>query len=385
MRVAIVHPRLSRRGGIERYVYELSGRLARDHEVTLVIGTQEVPEPPGCRVAKLPYLPRPLWLSAVTFSVASWLFLRGRSFDLVNAHGASSFVQDVVTAHSCHRAWFRGSRAALARMSARWWLKVLNPLHYFAILIESVQYRPGGCRRVISVSTSVKRELGEQYGVPADRVVVIHSGVDLDEFHPSRRGGSRAEIRARHGIADGDLALLFLGNEFRRKGLETLLEALARDDLAEAKLFVAGADDPEPYRRLAGRLGLEGRVAFLGPTGEAARLYGAADVFVLPTRYEAFPLVVLEAMASGLPVVTTRTAGASELIEDGVDGVFLEDPSDAGALAACIRTLRSAEERRAMGGRARRRVEALSWERVAEETVAVFETARGPGGAPPLG
>jgi UDP-glucose:(heptosyl)LPS alpha-1,3-glucosyltransferase len=372
VRIALVFPRFHTRGGIERYLHRLAGELSRQHEVTLVVGSVEAEPPEGCRVIRVPFLPRPFWLAPISFSVMSWLRLRGLTFDIVNVHGASSFTQDVVTAHSCHRAWFRTSRAELMPLSRRWWLKVLNPIHYFTILTERIQFRRAGFRRVISVSRSVQRELTEQYGLPEDTIQVIHSGVDGNEFNPSNRSRHRAVVRARWGIGEHDLLLLFLGNEFRRKGLAVTLEALAGSGLSEAKLLVVGADEPAPYRRIAETLGVSDRVVFAGATSDAAPFYAAADVFVMPTRYEAFPLVVLEAMASGLPVVTTRTAGAAELIEDGVDGYLLDDPSDPGVLADQLRGLRNAAERERCGAQARARVEPFTWERVAGETIAVF-------------
>ena len=382
MRIAIVYPHFHRRGGIERYLCELVGELAREHEVTLVSGAPEAPLPEGCRSLRVPFVRRPLFLTAITFSFASWLALRGRRFDVVNAHGASCFRQDVVTAHSCHRAWFTRSRRQLAPGSGRWWLKVLNPLHYLTILVERIQLCGGRFRRVIAVSASVKQELMEHYAVPERAISVIHSGVNTREFDPAHRALHRAAVRERHGVGESELLLLFLGNEFRRKGLGKLLEALASGELGEAKLLVAGKDDPAPYRAAAERLGAMERVVFAGPTAEPARLYAAADVFVLPTSYEAFPLVVLEAMASGLPVVTTRTAGAAELIEHGVTGLLLEDPADVEGLVAAILRLRSEEERRAMGRRARERVEAFSWSRVARETIRGFEGLRPAQAAP---
>ena len=374
MRIALVYPVLSRRGGVERYLHQLGAELARAHDVTLIVGAQEEPAPPGCRVVRLPYLARPWFLASITFSVASWAYLLRARFDVVNVHGASGFTRGVVTAHSCHRAWYRASRDALPRGSARWWLKVLNPLHRLTMLIERIQYRGGRRAPVISVSSSVARELVREYGIPPEDVVVIHSGVDGREFTPEKGSAHRRAVRERHGLSDTDFLLLFLGNEFRRKGLTTVLRALAEPGLEDARLLVAGKDDPAPYRREAGRLGVAGRVLFVGPA-DAAQLYGAADVFVMPTRYEAFALVLLEAMASGLPVVTTRTAGATELIRDGLDGLLLGDPDDARSVAGAVRRLRVPAVRSAMAAHALERVAPYTWERVAAQTLDVFRRA----------
>ena len=171
--------------------------------------------------------------------------------------------------------------------------------------------------------------------------------------------------------------VLFVG-EYRRKGLATVIRALGALQDPHVHLLAVGKGDTEHYQALAAQAGIADRVTFAGPTGDIEQVFGAADLFAFPTYYEPFGMVITEAMASGLPVITSRSAGASEMITEGVSGLLLDRPGDAGELSRKIRHLLSrADLRKDMGLRARSAVSGYGWSQVAENTLRLYYRSLG--------
>jgi UDP-glucose:(heptosyl)LPS alpha-1,3-glucosyltransferase len=197
-----------------------------------------------------------------------------------------------------------------------------------------------GARTIIANSAMVKNEIIERYGTPAGRIHVVHNGVPAWRGEPALR----EETRARLGLAENDYALLFAGSGWERKGLGFALEAARR--VPGAKLFVAGRGK---------RRGLPkcDSATFLGPQSgaEMRALFSAVDVFVLPTLYDPFSNACLEALAAGLPVITTSANGFAEIVEPGVEGEILPEPADIPALVAAIAKWSDATRRQSIRGR----------------------------------
>lgn len=368
VRVAMSSFRFDYEGGIEGASYELAQRLSDRVEMTLVsTEVTPAPEPP---LTWLPVVARraPGFAIPVTYSAAATRALRGHSFDIVhNQGGCASRRQDVITAHSCHRAWWD------MKLHNNEVLRALaNPFHHAVLHVEQRNYRPDRFRRAIAVSPTVGRELTRFYGVDPDRITVIPNAVDVARFHPADAAARRARIRAAHGFADDDVVLLFVGKEFRRKGLKLVLDALSLLP-PQAKLLVVGGDDPAPFVAHARRLGIADRVVFAGHSSHVEDEFQAGDVFVFPTAYEPFGLVLLEAAASGLPVVTTNLGVAEEFIAPHENGAIIE--RDGASIAAALEPLvDDRDARRRMGARARRDAEGYtSWQTVADRTLAVYE------------
>jgi len=198
--------------------------------------------------------------------------------------------------------------------------------------------------------------------VPDARLAVVYNGVDLARFHPERRPTLRAGARAEAAVPRQTCALLFVGSGFARKGLDVAIEALARLDDRQARLLVLGRGDERPYRVLAERVGVSARVAWLGERADVERWYAAADVLVLPTRYEPFGNVHLEALASGLAVVTTTRAGGAELVASEYGAVV--PPDDSPAVARQVERLRCVDATD-LAVRARAAAEPFTYERQA--------------------
>ena len=204
---------------------------------------------------------------------------------------------------------------------------------------------------------------------------MIPNGVDLKIFTPANQPLYRDRIRQKHGISHSDRVLIFAGGDWERKGVPYIIEALSLLPRPDVKLFISGSGDEIFYGQLAELKQVRERIIFVSGSSNLWEYYAASDIFVFPTIYEPFGLVIVEAMASSLPVITSRVAGAADFMNDGVDCLLLNNPSDVNELATKIELLLSnAELRKTMAERARKTVEKLSWDQVAKKTLEVYNS-----------
>jgi len=263
----------------------------------------------------------------------------------------------------------------LASMRARGqsaWRMVRNPFHIFTHVRDRVRYRGRTHRAVVALSEAEAAELVATYGRVRPRIVVIPNGVDLEKFRPPS-DEERRTARSALGLGDEERVAVFVGHEFDRKGLSFAIGGLqhAEDVLL---LIIGGSDDIIAAANAeAQALGVGNRVLFLGPRYGLRSFLAASDMFVLPSAYEANALVVLEALASGLPVVTTRVGFAPEIIVDGVNG-FLVD-RDARQVGDRLEQLAALDDA-ALGAfrrRARESVEPYAWPAIARRYLDLAE------------
>lgn len=237
-------------------------------------------------------------------------------------------------------------QGSLKRLGVR-----INPHHRYVLKAGRAMYTSGKLKAVICISEMVKRNVMHHYGVPADRLHVIYGDIDNDRFHPRLRDEYRIAQRKALNIPDDAPVAIFVGSGFERKGAAGFLGAVARVNGLYG--LVVGHDKHLPrYRALAAKLGLAGRVIFTGGIKDVRPYYGASDVYLMPTLYEPFGLVFGEAMACGLPAITSPQAGAADWIRHGENG-FIVDPLDIASLASA---LERAIAEPAMGARAREAV-----------------------------
>ena len=345
MHIALVRRHCSlKKAGAERYCVNLFRGLQKlGHRVT-VIG-EGIDDELKEEVEFLPVAVNKLtsWTRNRSFAENCAKVARSQPFDLV--HGLSRVegldtyrLTDPMQTHWV-KVWYRHPVSR--------WLQQLNPRHRAIFELERKLYQPAGVRRVIVQSKLDARLLTEYFGVEESRIRRIVNGVDTNVFHPgvrSERAAVREELFRQFDTdattsrfsSDDTPLLVFASMDFRRKGLDSLLAAVAGLKDRETKLVVLGAGDIEGYRRIARSLGIERRVLFAGRQSSIARLYGAGDLFVLPTVYEPFPNVNLEAMACGTPVITTATAGGADIIEPGRNGYVIPDAWSVQALTEQI-------------------------------------------------
>ena len=225
-------------------------------------------------------------------------------------------------------------------------------------------------RLVIANSNRGREEIVRRFRLPGENIRVVRNGIDMARFPLDRKADARERFRTRFGISDAETVFLFVGSGFARKGVGTIARAarlLAERGRMAFRIVLVGKGDPSTCVRLAGHA--FDRLLFTGPIPGADDLFLGADAFVFPTFYEPFSNACLEAMAAGLPVITTRVNGASEVIAEGESGFLLEDPSDAALLADRMEELMTPEVRRDMGRKARNAAEAFPTERNTMETL----------------
>ncbi|MEP6685475.1 MAG: glycosyltransferase family 4 protein [Verrucomicrobiota bacterium] len=225
-----------------------------------------------------------------------------------------------------HRAWLERRK----EFATAWqkFARVLNGKHRDLLCLEDALLGKGGASRVIANSRMVADEITRIYGYPSSKIDVVHNGVPVAAFRPNVQ--RRATERAGLGLNAEDIALLFVGSGWERKGLRFALDALEASGSSKVRLFVAGRGNQRKYKSSC--------AYFLGVVHDLRAVYAAADIFILPTLYDPFSNASLEALAAGLPVITTRANGMSEVIEDGIHGSVLNDPRDLRALVDAIQT-----------------------------------------------
>jgi UDP-glucose:(heptosyl)LPS alpha-1,3-glucosyltransferase len=222
----------------------------------------------------------------------------------------------------------------------------------------------------------IRDEVRRHYGTDEGRLHVVYPGIDLERFHPDVRTRLRAEQRRALGLSESDLALVYVGSGFERKGVATLLAAVARAQACHL-LVVGGDKHAGRYRTRAQALGIGARVHFVGVQADARPFYAAGDAFAMPSLYEPFGNANLEALAMGLPLLTSTKSGVAELLEPGVHG-FVHDALDAAALARSIELLREPARRSTMAVAARRLAEGHSLAAMAHSLVDLYaELLRG--------
>lgn len=364
MKVALVSMRFDTKGGSERRTYQLAkGLIGAGHEVEIFANTVEDMDL-DARVNVVPMIPWQSFARTLSFTRnVNGLLARRPDVDVVH-NQIWPFTDGIVTVGGgCHAEYLERTGKSL------YWL---NPLHKVVLDLERLRYRPGGCRAVITNSGLVRENLLSRYPIPPERVFVVHNGVDSEKFSPENISVYRAKVRSALGLTDEPVCL-FVGTGFERKGLGTLIRALPLvRGFDRLKVVVVGRGSETAHRRLADLLGVGGRVIFAGTTTRPEEYFGAADMFVLPTLYDPFSNATVEAMACGLPVVTTAQNGVSEVIEDGVSGMVVADPSSHEELASAISRLSDVATRVEMGENARRAASGLTWARTLEKTVEVY-------------
>lgn len=323
MKIALIRRQYTPHGGAERYVENLSRHLVElGYDVHLF--SHFWPEQEGVNLHPVPMLPGLGLLKLWSFNYGVQRLLAKESFDVVQSFEKTR-CQDVYRAgEGCHREWL------LERKKYEPSLKTLgvkiNPFHWLTLALEGKLFEKSPTRFFIANSQRGKREILAHYQVSPEKIKVIYSPVPFKEPFPLK---SKGEVGDRQ-----EKVLLFVGSGFRRKGLDFVIKALPLVlKQADVRLIVVGQGDQKRAKGLADRLGVLEKISFVGPVKEVAPYYQKSDVFVLPSIYEPFSNACLEAMASGLPLVTTEMNGASEDIIPGQNGFVIKNPADRETLA----------------------------------------------------
>jgi len=327
MKIALAHKRLDLGGGTERDFYRTAEGL-RDlgHEVHLFCGEFRVPPPKETHAHRVPTLRLGRTAQLLSFAFLGPKAIHPHRCDVLVSFGRM-VSQDVLrSGGGSHRVFLEKMKQGEGALRQIW--HRVSLYHRSVLAVETLQFRPQSYRRVLAVSQEVKREIMRTYMVPEDKIAVVYNGVDPERFHPHNRERSRARIKAQWGIPSEAPLVLFVGSGFQRKGLNRLLKVWGSPLLQGIYLLVVGEDVHwERYRSWAASQG-QGRVVLAGRQDNIEDYYGAADILALPAFQEAFGNVVLEALASGVPVLTTMAVGAAELLAGELREGILVNPDD---------------------------------------------------------
>jgi UDP-glucose:(heptosyl)LPS alpha-1,3-glucosyltransferase len=373
----------TRRGGAEKYAGTLARWLAgRGHEVHVFACAMEQDGlTPAVRFhpVRPAAIPGLRWLRAYRFARLSERILRPHTFDLIIGFQKTWHQHAYIAVGGAHPATLACGSAQHRRPVARvgWWVsKRLNPKEWSFRAIARRQFQTVHRPCIIAPSRMVAEQFRHHHGIEPERITVVHNA--LDALTPPPAPDVRETFRRRHGIGDHEVAVLFVARNYGLKGLEPLLEAFAPVARTHrpAYLVLCGSGRESRYRRIAGRLGIAERVLFLGDVEDVGECFAGCDAFAFPSFYDPCSLVVLEAMAASLPVITTRQNGAGELLDEGKDGFVIDSAWDVEALSDRIRRLVADPALRAtMGNRARENVARYTVEAQQEKLWRALETA----------
>jgi UDP-glucose:(heptosyl)LPS alpha-1,3-glucosyltransferase len=366
-RVALVRGRYDPSGGAERFVQSAIEAL-KGEGASLTLVTRSWPDHDGNAIVLAPFHIGSLW--------RDWAFARDacrelgkRHFDLVQSHERIACCDVYRAGDGVHAQWLH-ERARVQGALARWATR-LNPHHRFLLASERELFASPRLKAVICNSEMVRREIAQRFGTQAAKLVLIRNAVDGERFHPALREELRDSVRQQLSIPRLARVMLHVGSGFERKGVKALLEAVAAAP-QEAWAIVVGRDKRlHRYTALARSLGIGERVRFVGAVSDVRPYYAAADAFLLATLYDPQPNAALEAMACGLPVLTTPRCGAAELLEEGVSG-YVRDALDVAGMAQAIGQL-DMSHARTMGAAAREAVAPYTPQAMAREYLALYE------------
>ena len=375
MKLAIVRQKYTPFGGAERFVERaLASLVAQGADVSII--AREWPNGLSLKGRRVD----PFYLGRTW---RDWGFARGvqkiiarGDYDLVQSHERIPGCHIYRAGDGVHATWLALRAAARsATLSEK-----LSPWHRYTLAAEAAMFRHPSLAAVICNSRMVRDDIAQRFGVADAKLHVIYNGVDLDHFHPRLRDEHRTALRTKVGAGDTPRSkstsrtapvALFVGSGYERKGLPALLAAFARLPEDKSELWVVGYDKRQAaMRRQAARLGIAARVRFFGAQKDVRPFYGAADLFVLPTLYDPFPNAALEALACGLPVVTTTSCGAAELITAANGAVVAAN--DVAALASAISALCLPGRAAAMRDAARSSVSGLDLASMAQRLTTLY-------------
>jgi UDP-glucose:(heptosyl)LPS alpha-1,3-glucosyltransferase len=384
MRLAVNFQRIDpSRGGAETYVADLCRRLiSLGHEVDLYAAEWSADAlPAGLNVIEVPTFGLSRGARIRNFAEASEALIPQGRYDCTVGF-INTWAHDVLIPQG---GVHQGSIEFNARRFPAGWKrgayrfsKRLNPRQGLYRAIEARQYDPARGALIVAVSRFVQGHLERFHNVPAERIRVIPNAIDAGRLQVEDAPSLRAEFRREHGLSATDLVGLFVGHNFKLKGLPDLLKSLRlrlerNPGARPIHLLVCGGGKIEPFRKSVQSLGLSRFVTLIGFAKDIKACYHASDFFALPSYYDPCSLVVFEALACGMPVITTACNGAGEVMTEGREGFVIPSPGDHDLLADALDRMTDDAARSVMSRHAEELGKAQSFDNHVARLLAVFE------------
>lgn len=371
LKIAVVIPKYGLLGGAEGFVADLTERVAarKEFDVHVFAHKWRAGKAP-VTFHRVPVAAFPRWLGPVSFAWSAGRQIQAGGFDIIHTH-ERIFEADIFSFHGIpHLTWrkkVRQKAPGLFDLATAW--------------LEKRCVTSPRLKKILPVSSQVADELAGLYDIPADRIQVSRPGVSLERFDALDRRRCRADIRGQHNIAENEVVALFVGMNFEVKNLDLVIQGLAglavESGEPAARLLVVGRGNQEKYTEQARRAGVADRVVFAGEQREVERYFLASDIFVMPSVYDTFGLVVLEAMAAALPVIISENVGAKDIVIPGTHGYILPADARPAHMTGAMKRLMAPEARRKTGKACRRQAERFSWDTLADHLAALYHEIGG--------
>jgi UDP-glucose:(heptosyl)LPS alpha-1,3-glucosyltransferase len=366
-KIAVVIPKYGLLGGAEQFVAELTSRLARHTGFDFhVLANRWKTATTDIKFHKIPIITFPKYLTTLSFAFFTMSQLNRGNFSLVHSH-ERIFGADIFTMHGIpHRYWvhnIRRKRMSLYDLATAW--------------VEKKLVYEGKCRKFIAVSNLTRDIFLQEYKINPDKITVIHPGVDLTDYPQSNKEYVRADTRKEYGINDFDHVILFVSMNFEIKGLDAILASLAKLKAQnhEFKLIVAGKGNISKFTKIAQEAQILENIIFTGPVTKEKliKIYLASDMYIMLSKFDTFGMVVLEAMAAGLPVIISNNVGAKDLVKEDNNGFVVNDTSDTDFIAMKISLLLDKKIRTNMSEAALLTAKQNTWDIVTAKYLALYK------------
>ncbi len=375
MKIALVSRYYNKHQGIPHDVVELAERFVKKHEVHVFSQTWQCGGGTNIIFHKIPAIAPKSFINELFFFFMAGIILRKHKFDVVNFHDPCWYPGGIFTCHAFPEAGIKIIKEFNKKINMG-----INPLLFlpFTLLypISNFNMKSSKVKKIISVSSFIKEKIKEILHRSENTIEVIPNGIDIARFNPGIKRIYKSDIMKKHNLKDSDFIILFVGYYHLRKGLHLLIQAMSLIKNKNAKVLVVGDDDfgKKYIHSIIREHGLENRIIYAGDQPEVYRYFSVGNLLALPTLYEPFGNVVLEAMACGLPAIVSKLAGVSDLIEDGKNGFLINDPANTKEIALKIQTIMDNKNRyKQIADNACSTAQKYTWDIIAVQTLLLFE------------
>jgi UDP-glucose:(heptosyl)LPS alpha-1,3-glucosyltransferase len=372
MKIAIIRQKFVLYGGAEQFANGFIHQVAESgHEVHIFANSWTPSHHNNIHHHNIENLNLNAFFRTLSFARLVAKKVQEQHFDIIQSH-EKTWLQDVYRAgDGCHKKWLQ--QREKKNSSLKKFCLFLNPFHQLILKLEKNIFESGKCKKIIAISQMVKDDILQNYKCPPENISVVYNGVDLNRFHPKNKNKFRRSIRKKLGISESSILILFVGSGFERKGLQFLLQSTAYLKDKNWRLLLMGKGKFEKYMRFA-PADKRTKIIAKEPDPEIEKYYAAADIFILPSIYEPFGNANLEALAAGLPVITTEYCGAADIINEKKNGLVVKDPFNPEEIAEKIRYLFTPSTREKIGENARELAEQFPLERNSREMMEIYES-----------
>ena len=372
MKIAIIRQKFVLYGGAEQFADGFIHQLAKSgHEVHIFSNSWTPSHHSNITHHFVGTLGLNSFFRTLSFSIKVSKKIKEQHFDIIQSH-EKTWGQDIYRAgDGCHIKWLHQRHKNIS--SIKKLFLFINPFHQLILKLERNIFESSQCKKIIAISQMVKEDILENYQCPPEKISVIYNGVDLQRFHPKNKNIYRESIRKKLKIPENSILILFVGSGFERKGLQYLLQSTKYIEKENWRLLLMGKGKFEKFMRYA-PANQRNRIIAKEPDPEIEKYYAAADLFILPSIYEPFGNANLEALATGLPVITTKYCGAANIIDSKINGLVIKDPYNPEEIAEKINYLFNFSARESMGRKARELAEQFPSERNNREMLEIYKS-----------